>query len=542
MDSPPTFPDMAENANHRDSPLVVAFLAVLSLSRATELLTNTTADADLWGYLSFGRLYWKTGNFPYQDVFAYLPTLNPWIYHEWLTGVIFYPLYQALGAPGLQALKYALGFTTLWIIFATARRRGAGTVAAIVTLFLVQGFLATGYSPVRAQVFTYAFFPLTLYILETARLTGRLHILWLLVPIQVVWANLHGGFLAGLGLIFLYGLGEALSRRPFYPFGGILALAGLATLINPYGLKYWGYMISGISLPRSEITEWVSVWGAYQRGVFFNEFLIFSLVLAITLLFYIWARRWELTPILVFVFVTYLGLRHLRHQVFFYLVLGAYLPSPLTSFLQVMRSDPHLQIIRHSMVRIMATLLGALIVLFYAYQTSMQEPFSLKLPPLPKAQTKSQIYYPTGAVAYIKEYRLTGNLLTEFNWGEYLIWTLYPQCHVSLDGRYETVYPQTICLDYFDFINGRANWQDFLKKYPPAMILIDSRSKIYDLLKNDRSWLQVYKDAGAALFLPSKEQTKTHPKSPEILSVNPSRIDMVITAELSFRRDQADKR
>ena len=77
MASPPTVPDIGENANHRDSSLVVAFLAVLFLSRATELMTNTTADPDLWGYLSFGRLYWETGNFPYQDVFAYLPTLNP---------------------------------------------------------------------------------------------------------------------------------------------------------------------------------------------------------------------------------------------------------------------------------------------------------------------------------------------------------------------------------------------------------------------------------------------------------------------------------
>ncbi len=242
--------------------------------------------------------------------------------------------------------------------------------------------------------------------------------MWLLVPMLMVWANLHGGFLAGLGIIFLYGLGEALSRRPFFPYGGILALAGLATLINPYGLKYWSYMISAISLPRPEITEWISVWGAYQRGVFFNEFLIFSLILATTLLFFIWAKWLELTPILVFGLAIYLGLRHLRHQVFFFIVLGTYLPSAFTSFLHVLSSDPRMQIIRHTMAKTAAILLGTLIVLFYAYQTSVQEPFSLKLPPLPKAQQKSQVYYPIDAVAYIKEYRLTGNLLTEFTWGE----------------------------------------------------------------------------------------------------------------------------
>jgi hypothetical protein len=39
-------------------------------------LSGTVADPDLWGYLSFGRLFWETGQFPYQDIFAYVPTLN----------------------------------------------------------------------------------------------------------------------------------------------------------------------------------------------------------------------------------------------------------------------------------------------------------------------------------------------------------------------------------------------------------------------------------------------------------------------------------
>lgn len=501
MAGPHLVPPWSAPASLGNNPWVVGFLALIFLSRALERLTNTVADPDLWGYLSFGRLFWETGRFPYQDVFAYLPTLSPWIYHEWLTGVVFSPLYQTLGAPGLQVVKYVLGLTTLWLIYATARRRGAEPIAALWALFLVQGFLATGYSPVRAQVFTYTFFPLTLYILETTRFTGRWPRLWLLVPIMVVWANLHGGFLAGLGLIFLYGLGEALSRRPFLPYGGILVLSGLATLINPYGLQYWRYLIAAVSLPRPEISEWVSVWQAYQRGVFFDEFFLFFVVLALALLVFAWARRWELTPALVFGLTIYLGLRHLRHQVFFYMVLGAYLPSPLTTFLRVLRSDARWHILRQGWLKIPAVLLGVLMVGFYTYQTAVQEPFSLKLPSLSGAQEKSRIYYPTGAAAYIQEHHLAGKLLTEFNWGEYLIWVLYPQCRVSLDGRFETVYPEAVCREYFDFLNGRVTWRQFLEKYPPDMILIDNRSKVYSFLREEKSWRQVYQEPGCALLV-----------------------------------------
>lgn len=69
-------------------------------------LSSTLADPDLWGYLAFGRLFWESGKFPYQDVYSYVPTLNPWVYHEWLTGVVFYPLYVKTGGIGLQLLKY----------------------------------------------------------------------------------------------------------------------------------------------------------------------------------------------------------------------------------------------------------------------------------------------------------------------------------------------------------------------------------------------------------------------------------------------------
>ena len=103
-------------------------------------LNTTAADLDLWGYLAFGRLFWGQGQFPYEDVFAYVPTLKPWIYHEWLTGVLFYPLYRTLGAPGLQVLKFALGLATVGTIYLTARRRGADLwPTALLILFTLVG-------------------------------------------------------------------------------------------------------------------------------------------------------------------------------------------------------------------------------------------------------------------------------------------------------------------------------------------------------------------------------------------------------------------
>ncbi|MGA7579092.1 MAG: hypothetical protein ACLQUW_14120 [Desulfobaccales bacterium] len=476
-------------------------LAVILLFAALARLANTKADPDLWGYLAFGRLFWTSGHFPYQDLFSFTPTLSRWVYHEWLTGVVFYPIYRAFGFAGLQLLKIGLGLVTLGLVYLTARRLRADVPATIIGLFISLGFLTMGYSPVRAQEFTYAFYALTLYLLETARQTGRWRVLWLLAPLQILWCNLHGGFVAGLGLVSLYALGEALSSRPFWPYAGILLISVLATLLNPYGWEYWQYVIHAVVMPRPQITEWASVLEAYRAGTDQGRLLYLISVVGIFGFLAWWARWRDLTAILVVGITLYLGIRHTRHLVFFLLLTGAYLPVMLTRFLEKITSDPKLISAGKRLGWKAPAIAGLVIITSFGIKIGRCHPLSLEIPPLPEKASVADIYYPVGAVEYIKSQRLKGNLLTEFDWGEYLIWILSPQCKVALDGRYETVYPEEVTDQYFDFIDGRKNWREFLQKYPPEMVLIKSQGKAYGLIHADQQWRQVYFDRGCALFV-----------------------------------------
>jgi hypothetical protein len=469
-------------------------------------LALINADPDLWGYLAFGKLFWNSNRFPYQDVFSYLPTLHPWVYHEWLTGVLFYPIYKFWGFSGLQFLKYCFALATMGLVYITARKRGGQRLAvALFIILIMRGFIYYGYSPVRAQLFTYFFFALTLYLLETARQTHSWRRLWLLVPIQIFWCNLHGGFLAGLGLVALYALGEAISRRPFLPYLGVLVVSGLATLINPYGLNYWYYLIHAISMPRPQIAEWGSIYHLYKTGDISIMPIINLLVMVILILLLAWRNQWrELTPALCLVLVMYLGLTHIRHMVFVYLLIGAYIPVLLNPYLEGLRSPGKLAEVwdryrRHPglVLAVIAASLG-----FFGYHFFQKAPFSLKTLALPaSAQAVPGNYYPLGAVNYIQKHDLSGKLLTEFGWGEYLIWTLHPRCYVSPDGRYETVYPSKVIKQFFAWDSGKFGWRTFVNHYPPDMILIDSRSKLYREIHEASQWRQVYADAGCALFL-----------------------------------------
>jgi len=113
-------------------------------------------------------------------------------------------------------------------------------------------------------------------------------------------------------------------------------------------------------------------------------------------------------------------------------------------------------------------------------------------------------YFPVGAVKWIQENHLQGNILPHFDWGEFLIWTCAPFCRVAMDGRYETIYKEVVCREYFDFLAGRDNWKAFLQKYPHDMVLIKANSKTHFLMLQEPSWKLVYADQVSVLFMRKK--------------------------------------
>lgn len=298
-----------------------SFLFFIILNR----LATTTADVDLWGYLAFGRQFWTSGHFPYRDVFSYVPTLDPWVYHEWLTGVIFYPVYKFTGSAGLQVIKYLAGSATCWFVYLTARLRGANPLTSgLLIIMALQGWLFFGYAPVRAQVFTYLFFAVYIFLLERARIKQEWRYLLVLTFIQVLWCNLHGGFLAGLGLIGVYAVGEAISRRPFLPFMYALVFSTVVTLVNPYGFQYWAYLYRAVSMPRPEIWEWASIINAYISGNISWQEIMNPLATLVLVVFLAIRNRWrDITALLALAVTLYLGIKHIRHLVFFYLLMAA---------------------------------------------------------------------------------------------------------------------------------------------------------------------------------------------------------------------------
>ena len=459
------------------------------------LFSRTLADYDMWGYLSFGRIFWENGYFPYQDVFSYTPTNSLWVYHEWLTGVILYPIMKYLGSAGIHLLRYILIVLTIYTMYRVAIEKGATPAIAFVCISLGLILMSWGYTPVmRAQIFTYLFFIMTIYIIEIARKNKNWHILLWILLIMAVWCNVHGGFLAGLGLIALYAMGDGFSGRKFIPFIIIFVAACLVTLINPYGIEYWKYIIHAVTMPRPDIQEWHSVFASLRANVFVTPAIIFIVLSTISLAAIIVHGKKYLTEFLIVAAVTYLGYKHIRHTVLLGILFCVFLPGILANIKDIVTKNT---VINKNIIWVTPVLL----IVFYSSINIFASSFPSKgMLPAFSLMAPSPIF-PEGALKWMAKNSFKGNILPSFQWGQYIIWATHPKCKVAMDGRYETVYPNHVQREYFDFHHGRDNWRIFLEKYPHDALLLMPNTKIYSLMLKEPSWQLVYSDEGSVLFL-----------------------------------------
>ncbi len=489
-------------ATTREKILTGLAIAITGCVYAAGLISND-ADPDLWGYLAFGHQFWTLPDFPYQDSFSYMPTKEVWVYHEWLTGAIFFPLYAAFGEVSLQALRYALALGALWFAFGTALKRGATPFWALMGLLLAGYAICPGYSPVRAQVFTYYFFTLTIYICERAKRNEAPASLWLLAPIFLIWSNLHGGFLAGFCVLGLYSVGRAISGERFFPFAAALLLCLALTLVNPYGLGYWEYLIKALSMPRHDVMEWASILESYQSGDQLSLHLFICLTVIAGVL---GALRWRRNPtaILILAGTAWMGFSHVRHLVFFGLAFAAYVPPAAAGFFSTSKSNDiqGLRRVAHIFVILPSVwLLGLSAIITYQGMTTpnfLDAPFSLKALPASEAR-KDQIYYPVGGMKFLRENGISGNILSEFTWGEFIMWSL-PKSKVAMDGRYETVYPKDIGEEYFNFINAGLGWESYLRDYSHEIAIFRPDSPARGLTESMSEWETVYSDQGCTVL------------------------------------------
>jgi hypothetical protein len=108
--------------------------------------------------------------------------------------------------------------------------------------------------------------------------------------------------------------------------------------------------------------------------------------------------------------------------------------------------------------------------------------------------------YPSGAVSFMKEKSLSGNVLNFFTWGQYLIWHTFPSSRIFIDGRFDLAYPPKVVGDYLDFFGAKSDAPRVLATYPHDFVLIPPTAPAFALMTRMPSWQLIYRDNDSALF------------------------------------------
>jgi MFS family permease len=241
---------------------------------AIALCLNRDLNGDLYLLLFSGRYVAHHGPVGF-DPFPTIEHGREWLNQQWLSEVGFYGAERIVGTTGITVLYALLLGLPLALLLTAVRRKGTVAMLAIAALYL-PGILAIIHP--RAAGFTLLLFAvLVLAVLagwgprRTAGRTSQAILAILGLPaLFALWANLHGGFIAGLLLVGLVTVGLVVDRWRRLPGPDTRAIALLAaagvlgtlavTFATPLGPDVWSYVASfRNSALKLASTEWQPV-------------------------------------------------------------------------------------------------------------------------------------------------------------------------------------------------------------------------------------------------------------------------------------------
>jgi hypothetical protein len=111
---------------------------------------------------------------------------------------------------------------------------------------------------------------------------------------------------------------------------------------------------------------------------------------------------------------------------------------------------------------------------------------------------------PVRAVSLMKSHGISGRLVTDYGWGQYVLWHLYPGVEVAFDGRYRTVYPPEVEREFMAFQKltaDDAGPTPILDRYATEIALLPVKSSVCGYLDGRDDWVLLFRDEQSALYV-----------------------------------------
>src|SRR3954447_23934077 len=233
-------------------------VVLLSMIFVLAVRQSVSIDPDLWWHLKAGQQIIDTRSIPHTDDYSFTKQGSEWVAHEWLSEVIMTAIYRLSGLTGLVTIFSLIIVIALWL---TYRRCDGRPYAAGIAILLA----AAASSPlfgVRPQMLTLLLASIYIVVLERFNPKEQSRRLWWLVPLMLLWVNLHAGWALGLALIGLYIVRSVLDGEWNHvrPLLIVLVVCSATVPLNPNGFRMFSYPYE--TLTSTSMAAFIQEWAS----------------------------------------------------------------------------------------------------------------------------------------------------------------------------------------------------------------------------------------------------------------------------------------
>jgi len=421
-----------------------------------------STDSDTYWQLATGRWMLDHHEFLRQDIFSSTVAGVRFGIGEWLGQIALAGSFAAAGWAGVAILRAGLIAVASFFLVRIARRGGTPwwiSLPLVVAALLVSKITWTD----RPQLFTLALFPALLELLLSLP-PGFSKRLLALPPLFLLWTNLHGGYLVGLGVLAIFAAEGLLTNRGRGLPLAATAVACLAvTFLNPAPLELAGAAREDFLHPPRFLTEFLPPDVLTPAGTLFAAFILGIIGTALL-------RGGVLLEAMLLLPLLYLALTAQRQMVFFCFAATAFLGPRLAALIPA--RIPQLP----AAVRFPIAI-ALLIAAVASVVTAPLQP--------------DERVYPSGALDQLRA--SSGVLLNEYDWGGYLIFRP-PERPVFIDGRY-VPYLNGVLDDYRALVRLDPTWHELLDRYRVNEVLLSPERPLAVALRED-GWRVRAEDQG----------------------------------------------
>lgn len=454
-------------------------------------------DPDLGWHLKYGEYFFKHGQILRDNIFSTMMPDYKWVNHSWASDVLVYFSYDTLGFFGVTLLG-AFVVTLTFYFFSQAFKLSVWDKAILfpIILFLIGSVNSVSF---RSQLMSYLFTGMLFYIISLYEKKPN-HLLWA-IPLFLIWANFHGGFILGLAILIGYlGIKKVIEIKNNFDIRSLfksirfdlLVFIGifLSTLVNPFGYGVYLESFNHFGNPWLKyVAEWAPFYNLSRQ--WWNLIIFLNLYFVGVLILFLTGRLKERLPIalLILLFIA-LSFYERRYAWSMYYISFPILLALSDFFKPNSKSN-----------QITFALVISIISLVFIINAKS---------PLEKYLTMNWQEYclssanlcSYNAIEFISKNNLSSNLSSPYSWGGWMIWN-FPNIKPSIDGRMVVWEDERGYSAFAQYYTNVQDWESIDKSRYDRVLVLKSKPMYKRLLKLRREgkWRLVYRDEFSGVFV-----------------------------------------